>query len=257
MPSLIVNSDDYGMNVNVSRGIREAHLRGVVTSTTVMIGMPGAAEDVLIAQKETPNLGLGLHVTLAGKNMTPVLPPDQIPSLVRPDGKFYDQPLWWDLFDRFNADEITREVNAQFEKFVSVAGRLPTHIDSHYHAAYFNPVSLAAMRALALEHHLPMRYGDPSDTARLQGIAHPTAFFMLDHDQPVEVLIETIKTMPNEEIIELCCHAGYADDTLFEIDPWTTVREIEVGYVTDARVRAAIEGRGLTLATFEIFKSKA
>jgi predicted glycoside hydrolase/deacetylase ChbG (UPF0249 family) len=251
---LIVNADDYGMNINVSRGIRDSHLRGIVTSTTVMIGMAGAAEDVLIAQTDTPNLGLGLHVVLAGKNMTPVLPPDQIPSLVRPDGRFYDQPIWGERADLFDADEMTREVNAQFEKFVQVAGRLPTHIDAHYHAPYFHPVSLAAMRALAIQHQIPMRYGHSSDTVKLEGIPHPTAFFELNHDQPVETLIALIQNLPDDEIIELCCHPGYADETLFEIDPWTTVRDIEVGYVTDPRVKAAVESKGFVLSTFEIFK---
>lgn len=249
---LIVNADDYGMNVNVSRGIRDAHLRGIVTSTTVMIGMPGADSDVLTALKETPNLGLGLHVTLAGKNMTPVLPPEQIPSLVRPDGKFYDQPIWGQRAALFDAEEMTREINAQFERFVSVAGRLPTHLDSHYHAAYFHPVSLAAMRALALQHHLSMRYGDASDAARLEGISHPADFAQLDHDEPVETLIALIEMLPEAPVVELCCHPGYADDTLFDIDPWTTVRDIEVGYLTDPRVKAAVETRGLTLANFSV-----
>jgi chitin disaccharide deacetylase len=250
---LIVNADDYGMASSVSQGIRECHQRGIVTSTTVMIGMNGAAEAVQQALKETPNLGLGLHVVVAGKAMKPVLPPDQIPTLVRPDGLFYDNPVWGEHVSLFDADEMTREVNAQFERFVSVAGRLPTHIDSHYHAAYYQPASAAAMRALALKHNLPMRHADPSDLPVVEGIQHNATFFQLDHDQPIEALIEILKNVP-EGITELCCHPGYSNDTLFDTDPWTTVREIEVRYVTDSRVQEVIASEQITLCNFSIFK---
>ena len=37
---LIVNSDDYGRTAEVSSGVRTAHLKGIVTSTTCMMNMP-------------------------------------------------------------------------------------------------------------------------------------------------------------------------------------------------------------------------
>ena len=40
---LIINSDDYGRTPDISRGIREAHLHGVVTSTTCMMNIPTTA----------------------------------------------------------------------------------------------------------------------------------------------------------------------------------------------------------------------
>jgi len=57
MKRLIINSDDYGRTPEISRGIREAHLKGVVTSTTCMMNIPTTASDVAIALKETPKLG--------------------------------------------------------------------------------------------------------------------------------------------------------------------------------------------------------
>src|SRR5262245_38151579 len=135
---LIVNADDYGLAASVSQGIRESHQRGIVTSTTVMIGMENAAGAVQQALHETPNLALGLHVVVAGKAQKPVLPPGEIPTLVRPDGLFYDHPAWGEHAASFNPDEMRREINAQFDRFVAVANRLPTHLDSHYHATYYH-----------------------------------------------------------------------------------------------------------------------
>ncbi|MEO7718020.1 MAG: ChbG/HpnK family deacetylase [Capsulimonas sp.] len=251
---LIVNADDYGIAASVSQGIREAHQRGVVTSTTVMIGMDDAAGAVQQAIQETPDLALGLHLVTAGKAMKPVLPPDQIPTLVRPDGLFYDNPAWGEHATSFNRDEMIREINAQFERFVAVANKLPTHIDSHYHAAYFHPASVEAMRALALKHNLPMRHDRGVGQSVLEGIQHPVSFHELDHDQPIEVLLGFLRTLPDGEIVELCCHPGYSNDTLFDVDSWTTVREIEVAYLTDPRVQAVIASEQITLCNFEVFK---
>jgi chitin disaccharide deacetylase len=251
---LIVNADDYGIAASVSHGIRESHQRGIVTSTTVMIGMDNAAEAVQQALKETPDLALGLHVAVAGKAIKPVLPPDQIPSLLRPDRLFYDHPAWGEQAASFNPDEMIREIHAQFERFVAVAKQLPTHLDSHYHATYYHPASVEAMRSLALKHNLPMRHDRGVGASILEGIQHPVSFYELEHHQPIEVLLRFLQTLPDGEIVELCCHPGYSNDTLFEIDSWTTVREIEIAYLIDPRVQAVIASEQITLCNFDVFK---
>jgi predicted glycoside hydrolase/deacetylase ChbG (UPF0249 family) len=109
-----------------------------------------------------------------------------------------------------------------------VANRLPTHLDSHYHAAYFHPAGVEAMRSmrsLALKHNLPIRHYPGGSVSILEGIQHPVSFYELDHDQPIEVLLSFLQTLPDGEIIELCCHPGYSNDKLFDIDPWTTVEK--------------------------------
>ena len=250
---LIVNADDYGIAASVSQGIRESHQRGIVTSTTVLIGMDNAAGAVQQALQETPGLALGLHLAVAGKGIKPVLPPDQIPTLVRPDGLFYDNPAWGEHAPSFSRDEMSREVNAQFDRFVALANRLPTHLDSHYHSTYFHPYAIEAMRALALEHNLPLRHDRGVGHSIVEGIPHPLAFHELDHDQPLDVLLSFLQALPEGEIVELCCHPGYSNDTLFEADNWTTVREIELAYLTDPRVQEVIASEGITLCNFEVF----
>ncbi|HJQ14338.1 MAG TPA: ChbG/HpnK family deacetylase, partial [Anaerolineales bacterium] len=86
MKRLIINSDDYGRTPKISRGIREAHLRGVVTSTTCMMNIPTTAEDIAVALNETPKLGLGVHLVLTMGN--PISAPDTVPSLIDAEGRF-------------------------------------------------------------------------------------------------------------------------------------------------------------------------
>ena len=59
---LIVNADDFNLSPGVSRGILEAHARGIVTSTTMMINLPPDA--ATLACLRDSDLGVGLHLNL-------------------------------------------------------------------------------------------------------------------------------------------------------------------------------------------------
>ena len=60
---VVVNADDFGLTEGVNRGILDAHLDGIVTSTTTMVRQPAAA-DAAARAREAPRLGIGLHVDL-------------------------------------------------------------------------------------------------------------------------------------------------------------------------------------------------
>src|SRR4029453_9455725 len=63
---LIVNADDFGQSSGVNRGIIKAYVCGTVTSASLMVRWPGAAEASAYA-REHPSLSLGLHVDLGEK----------------------------------------------------------------------------------------------------------------------------------------------------------------------------------------------
>src|SRR4051794_39741974 len=60
---LIVNADDFGQSRGVNAGIVEAHERGVVTSASLMVRWPAAAEAAACARSH-PRLAVGLHLDL-------------------------------------------------------------------------------------------------------------------------------------------------------------------------------------------------
>ena len=60
---LIINADDFGLCTGVNCGIVHAHTNGVLTSTTLMAGAPGALQAVELAAK-MPDLGIGIHLNL-------------------------------------------------------------------------------------------------------------------------------------------------------------------------------------------------
>ena len=133
MKKLIVNADDFGLAESINKGIIKGYKEGFITSTSLMCSAPAFANAVKLA-RETPGLGLGIHLTLVG-GVQPVLPADQVASLVDEQGVFLDNYV---LFaKRFYTGgiklvELEAELRAQIER--GLATKLSfTHMDSHQH----------------------------------------------------------------------------------------------------------------------------
>jgi predicted glycoside hydrolase/deacetylase ChbG (UPF0249 family) len=123
---LIVNADDFGFTTGINRGILEAHERGIVTSTSLMVDRPGAADGADIARR-TPSLSVGLHAVLIHRGELTV-----------------------------TAETCEAELARQLARYEEMVGGRPTHIDSHHHM-HRNPVLHDAFVAFAERHALPMR----------------------------------------------------------------------------------------------------
>lgn len=77
---LIVNADDFGRTPGINRGIVEAHVGGIVSSTTFMVNQPATEEAAALAN-EHPRLGVGLHLTLCEGTRSPLgSPRSQTPA---------------------------------------------------------------------------------------------------------------------------------------------------------------------------------
>lgn len=146
---VIINGDDFGFSSGMNRAIIEAHERGVLTSTSLMVTGQAFEEAVALA-KAHPNLAVGLHVVL-GKGKA-VLPPSQIPHLVDEKGNFSNEPNRAGLHYQFNAkarQELRLEIRAQLEKFRETGLHL-SHVDGHLHM-HSHPVVMRALVELADE----------------------------------------------------------------------------------------------------------
>jgi predicted glycoside hydrolase/deacetylase ChbG (UPF0249 family) len=275
---LIVNADDYGDSPGVSRGILEAHVNGIVTSTSVMIGSAGALAAVQDALRTAPNLGLGLHFTLSGIGRRPILPAESVPSLVQPDGTFYPLEAWLEYYEQFDSDEIARELTAQCECFTDIAGKPPDHLDGHHHAVYRHPAGLGTLFALAERYDIPIRnagFGESELTGTLNNLLNeipeparsankPALKAMLAGKTPpwpdrfegdfydttatLGDLLLILTNLPDDSTTELMCHPGYADEMLQS--DYTTKREDELKVLTHRSVREVIAAEGITLIKF-------
>jgi predicted glycoside hydrolase/deacetylase ChbG (UPF0249 family) len=247
MKRLIINSDDYGRTPDISRGIREAHLRGVVTSTTCMMNIPTTAADIAIALKETPKLGMGVHLVLTMGR--PILPHEKTSSITDENGNFFKYTPFVEHLSSLNIEEVKAEWHSQVEAFIHAAGRKPTHLDSHHHSSFFSPNLFQAMLELAKEYDCPIRFPftEPVTNSELIGTSkyaseltaefnprRPDSFVVDFYDEGAtyEALLNIINNL-KDGTSEIMCHAGYVDDAF-----------------ANPSIKEAIQANGIELITF-------
>ena len=147
MPRLIVNADDFGLTSGVNRAILELHQAGVLTSATLMARASATAEAIAIA-RATPSLGIGCHIVLVDGE--PVLPPQNVPSLIDAQTGGFPHKLTTFLTRQFSGrirtEELEAEARAQIQ-FLQSRGLTLTHVDTHKHTHMFPPVLRPVLRA--------------------------------------------------------------------------------------------------------------
>jgi len=262
MKKLIINSDDYGRTPYISGGIREAHLHGVVTSTTCMMNIPSTAQDVAIALQETPHLGMGVHLVLTMGR--PISAPETVPSIVDENGNFFKYTPLIEHLNSLLMDDVKREWSAQIEAFIQAAGRKPTHLDSHHHSSYFSPDLFHKMLELAQEYDCAIRLPFTEVSSELEETAkyapdliqdfnprRPDIFFVNFYDQTAtkENLLNIIQSVP-EGTSEIMCHPGFVDEAFARESVYNFQRERELKILTDPEIKEAIEAQGIQLTNF-------
>ena len=269
MKRLIINSDDYGRTPDISRGIREAHLRGVVTSTTCMMNIPTTVDDIFVALRETPRLGMGVHLVLTmGK---PILPREAVSSVTDTNGNFYKYDPFIANLPHLDINEVKAEWRAQIETFIKTAGRKPDHLDSHHHSSFFTPELFRGMLEIAKEYNCairqPIAYGN-NPTAGMPDVADSMSdhaprllkefnprttdtIFVNFYDEGAthEELLDIISKV-EDGTYEIMCHPGYVDDALAKESAYNFQREGELKILTDPSIKQAIQANGIELITF-------
>ncbi len=260
---LIINSDDYGRSPDISRGIRESHLHGVVSSTTCMMNIPTTAADIRIALRETPKLGLGVHLVLTAEN--PILPRDQLKTITNEDGSFLKLAVLLSKLDQIDMSEVKAEWRAQIEAFINAAGRKPTHLDSHHHSSFFSPALFRGMLEFAKEYDCAIRFpftnnisSELKETFK-EGPSllkeftprHPDVFIIDFYDEQAtqEILLSMINDVKDGST-EIMCHPGYVDDAFAKESSYNSQRETELNILTDPTIKRAIQERSIELITF-------
>lgn len=134
MRAVIINADDLGSCESTNLAIAEAHLRGVLTSASLMANGTAFDHAVQHVVQQNAGLGIGLHICLTGGRALSA--PEQIPLLVDRDGRFrhgFVSLYRLTVSRRHEAlSQIEHEVSMQFEHLQS-RGISIDHVDSHRH----------------------------------------------------------------------------------------------------------------------------
>lgn len=232
---LIVNSDDYGLTRGVNLAIMEALNHGILRSTTAMVNMP-AIDHALELSKLNPSLGVGLHLVLtAGKPIA-----SNHKTIVDEDGNFLKGSVLMNKED-VDANEVYTEYKAQMERFISLFGRKPTHIDGHHHSHTLPTTRESALR-------LAKEYG-------IEYVRHLTTDTVFIHDfynekVSVDDVIGMLEEKKEAKQVELMVHVAFIDIALMKISSYNLKRMEELQTLTCPKVIDYIKDNGIELAHF-------
>lgn len=270
-PLLIVNADDYGLTLGVSRAIIDAHRNGVVTSTSLLALAPGFDKSASWLQ-DAPGLGCGAHLAAVGED-PPLLSAAEIPTLVDKSGRLR---LSWRQFlplaaaGRIDEDDLRREFAAQLERILDERPVLD-HIDTHQNLHLWPMVQDVVLelgerhgiRAIRVTRstarsavgrvvtRLATRLERESDRRHW---AYPEATVGLDEAGHLDLgtMVGALDRMRSSgaRSAELATHPGEADDPDRSRYEWGYQWPDELSALCSDTVRTAIDELGFRLGTF-------
>ncbi len=275
MKVLIINADDLGINSARSHGIFQAFEQGAVRSATLITNGSHAATAAKWAREK--GLATGLHLNLT--DGFPMSTPEDVRTLLRPNGEFYDRDeierqLRENMVDPVH---IEREIRSQVEWFYDHHGQ-PTHVDGHHHI-HIHPAIIPLL--------IPIldRYGiafvripseplpphgfeispehlrhtqaivDRAESARIlfsaNGIRSTDIFrgLALAGHASKRNLRHVFSRLPLEGSLEIMVHPGSpaAEGTEFDLDPQ---RQTELNMLTDPEAMEMAAKYGFTLGSY-------
>lgn len=174
MKKIIINADDYGLSKKFNQGTLELIEKGIVTSTTVMIGRDFVNPNDLL---KFDDVSVGLHLELSEKTSR---------------GEIVDQII----------------------KFKEEFGKMPSHLDGHQHCHISDSnietvVSVAQENELSVR----SRFKEDRKILRDHGVRTCDEFVSW-HPNRKEKFFDKLDNISElaEEVIEIVCHPGYFDE---------------------------------------------
>lgn len=274
---LIVHADDLGISESVNSAIKEAHVNGVVTSASIMaVGAAfGHAVDIC---RSLPELDIGVHLTLIEER--PLLPVDDVPSLVTPGGNFHESASAFTrryFLRQLSLREVYLELDAQIRHVVDT-GLSVSHLDSHQHIhmlpGIFDVTIILAEKygipAVRIPHeklrlNLLLRAPSLARTAqqlvlggfclaatRRMGSVRRTdhfAGFLFGGAMNRENIQRVLKNLPPDGCIELMCHPNLSSsDGLY--DHWNYDGAGELEALIDPTLPKQFDDLGIQLISY-------
>ncbi len=224
---LIVNADDFGMSPGVNEGIAEAHEHGILTSASLMVRWPAAAEAAAYAQRH-PRLSVGLHLDLG-------------------EWTFQDEAwqLAYQVVPLEEPQAVDGEITRQFTQFRELMGREPSHLDSHQHVHESELIRALCLEA-ARERGIVLRNMGPE--VRYCGEFYGQSNKGYPYPQGISAagLIKLLETLPTG-VTELGCHPAKQADMQ---GMYRHERLVECETLCRPEIRDAITAEGISMRSF-------
>lgn len=249
---LIIRADDIGFCHGVNDAIKRILEEGVVTSVSVMVTTPWLGEAVEI-MKQHPEVSTGVHLTLNSEwkefRWGPVLPANEVPSLVDAFGHFYGSRTEL-MKHKPKVEEVAAELKAQMELAYRM-GLPVSYVDYHMSAAVSTLEFQEEVEKLALEYHVGIsRYFGEQDTPNV---------YKIDPPNKLEEGIRIIESLKEPGIYLLVVHPGtdnpemaaMTDLNTFGLKNMSRHRQAITDMLCDPGFKEAIERNNIELINYK------
>jgi len=217
---IIINADDLGYSEGINEGIIEAHRKGIVTSTSLMVKAQAVIHGMNLAKKN-PHLGLGLHFQVGNSDL----------NLLSQVKKAISAEL---------VEKTKMEFLEQVEIFKQLTGKMPDHIDSHKHV-HKTPGIYPFIKSWCKKNRIPFRF-------QVNFIDSFFATSSMEEQLPIENLITILRNLP-DGISEIMCHPGIVTPDLKS--SYSKERESELKILTSDQIKQEINRLGIKLISWK------
>ena len=158
--SLIICADDFALNDGVSQAIAQLSDHARISATSVMTLSPSWSSHAALLRGQKQAIDVGLHLDLTSEF-----------ARTAGYGTSLNQVLVRAFTYGINAFEMDAIIHAQLDRFETVWGDAPDHIDGHQHVHQFPGIRDSLMRVICA------RYSDPRRRPWIRvSRVHPRAF---------------------------------------------------------------------------------
>lgn len=255
-PRLIIRGDDIGSTHGANLGCIRSYTDGIMRSTEIMVPCPWFPEAVKML-KETPDLDVGVHITLTSEwENIKWGPLTHAPSLRDADGYFYPQIWPSDSFpeDRtikgadWKLEEIEAEMRAQIELALKYIPQV-SHLSCHMDCTMIDKQVAEVFENLADEYKLRIDPGEHKVKA------FPVRISGDSSEERIAAFIGGLKKLKPGETYLFVEHPAVAGDEMMAVghDGYYTVnsdRQMVLEMFTSPDIKHAIDELGIELISY-------
>ncbi len=249
---LVIRVDDVGFNHSSNMALQRLLDEGCVSAVSVMVVSDWLDEAVAIL-KDHPEVSVGVHTTLNSEwklyRWGPVLPADEVPTLVDEWGKFFGTRA--DLMANGpDVDEVEKEIRAQIDLAIA-KGLNISYIDHHMSAAVETPEMRKRFELIAADYGVVI--------SRYFGERYEPVMYSVPPEEKADFFVSEIAKLEEPGLYLAVAHPG-ADvpemqvlRDLNETGPanMSQHRQAETDALCDPRLRALLDERGIELVGYD------
>ncbi len=254
---LVIRLDDMGMNHAVNQSFKQIAETGKVSAVSILVNTPWLDEAVELA-KQYPDISYGVHTCLNSEwvpyRWGPVLPPNEVPSLVDEWGKFHGTRA--DLLaGNPDPDEMEREIRAQIDLALA-KGLNISYLDHHMGAAVSTPEFRERFERIAEDYGLAV--------SRWFGEAAGPAVYPVEPEKKLDFVLDGLRALEEPGIYLMVMHPALdvpemralTDLNPTGLDNMPAHRQAETDLLMDARLAELLEERGIELVGYDVLRER-